>query len=204
MVVIITHPFPNTQVAIKIHYFWRHFLAYFFMLFQVMGFRCYSVGSRFYILRGQNFPTVNRKPPFNLFCDIMVKGHQRMPEICSGTCVHFCFRSFLSWWRYANRKMRSLFYGFSKTWFFLLLFSAEDSDIGLGICGWLLTAFSWAIVIVTLPFSLCVCFKVRNALVFSSQGSLRGGGCKGVPIFGTTKISRFASVVLDRVWDLCA
>ena len=40
------------------------------------------------------------------------------------------------------------------------LFSAEDHDVGLGICGWLLTAISWLLVIVTLPFSLCVCFKV--------------------------------------------
>ena len=40
-------------------------------------------------------------------------------------------------------------------------FAAHDNDVGIGICGWLLTAFSWAIVIVTLPFSLCVCFKVN-------------------------------------------
>jgi hypothetical protein len=43
-----------------------------------------------------------------------------------------------------------------------LCFSAGDSDVGIGVCGWLLTAFSWLIVIVTLPFSLCVCFKVGN------------------------------------------
>ena len=48
---------------------------------------------------------------------------------------------------------------FSNSFFF---FSAHDSDVGIGICGWLLTAFSWAIVIVTLPFSLCVCFKVSQ------------------------------------------
>ena len=42
--------------------------------------------------------------------------------------------------------------------FFLI---AHDNDVGIGICGWLLTAFSWAIVIVTLPFSLFVCFKVN-------------------------------------------
>ena len=37
--------------------------------------------------------------------------------------------------------------------------------MGIGICGWLLTAFSWAIVIVTLPFSLCVCFKVETTIL---------------------------------------
>ena len=43
--------------------------------------------------------------------------------------------------------------------FFFLV--AQDNNVGIGICGWPLTAFSWAIVIVTLPFSLCVCFKVN-------------------------------------------
>ena len=43
----------------------------------------------------------------------------------------------------------------------LLSLTANEGDIGIGICGWLLTAFSWVIVIVTLPFSLCVCFKVH-------------------------------------------
>ena len=41
-------------------------------------------------------------------------------------------------------------------------FTAQENEMGIGICGWLLTAFSWAIVIVTLPFSLCVCFKVQT------------------------------------------
>ncbi len=41
-------------------------------------------------------------------------------------------------------------------------FSAEESHSGIGFCGWLLTAISWGLVVVTLPFSLCVCFKVRE------------------------------------------
>ena len=41
---------------------------------------------------------------------------------------------------------------------------ADESDSGVGLCGWLLTAISWALVMVTLPFSLCVCFKVRERL----------------------------------------
>ena len=40
----------------------------------------------------------------------------------------------------------------------------EDVDTGIGLCGWLLTAISWVIVIFTLPFSLCVCFKVPQPL----------------------------------------
>ena len=37
---------------------------------------------------------------------------------------------------------------------------ADDAEDGIGICGWLLTALSWILVLTTLPFSLCVCFKV--------------------------------------------
>ena len=39
---------------------------------------------------------------------------------------------------------------------------------GIGLCGLLLTGVSWIIVIVTLPFSLCVCFKVTQAKAFDS------------------------------------
>ena len=41
-----------------------------------------------------------------------------------------------------------------------LCVAADDAEDGIGICGWLLTTLSWLIVLVTLPFSLCVCFKV--------------------------------------------
>ena len=41
---------------------------------------------------------------------------------------------------------------------------ADDTDDGIGICGWILTAISWAMVVATLPFSLCVCFKVSSLL----------------------------------------
>ena len=51
--------------------------------------------------------------------------------------------------------------GFLITILFLLI-SADESESGVGLCGWALTAISWALVMVTLPFSLCVCFKVRN------------------------------------------
>ena len=40
--------------------------------------------------------------------------------------------------------------------------AGEEPEPGIGMCGWLLTAISWFVVIVTLPFSLCVCFKVTN------------------------------------------
>ena len=39
---------------------------------------------------------------------------------------------------------------------------ADEPDSGIGICGLLLTGVSWIVVIVTLPFSLCVCFKVHH------------------------------------------
>merc|ERR1719384_2129835 len=65
-------------------------------------------------------------------------------------------------------------------------YESEDHDVGLGICGWLLTMISWGIVIVTLPFSLCVCFKVvqeyERAVIFR-LGRLLQGGSKGPGIF---------------------
>ena len=44
----------------------------------------------------------------------------------------------------------------------IFCFSADESENGIGLCGWLLTAISWGLVAVTLPFSLCVCFKVSQ------------------------------------------
>ena len=40
---------------------------------------------------------------------------------------------------------------------------ADETESGIGLCGWILTAISWGLVMVTLPFSLCVCFKVIQA-----------------------------------------
>ena len=40
--------------------------------------------------------------------------------------------------------------------------TADESESGIGLCGWILTVISWVMVMVTLPFSLCVCFKVTN------------------------------------------
>eukprot|EP00094_Tigriopus_californicus_P002698 TCALIF_02604-PA protein Name:"Similar to AGAP004871 Band 7 protein AGAP004871 (Anopheles gambiae)" AED:0.14 eAED:0.14 QI:0/0.87/0.88/0.88/0.87/0.77/9/754/273 len=63
---------------------------------------------------------------------------------------------------------------------------ADESDNGIGLCGWLLTAISWGLVIVTLPFSLCVCFKVvqeyERAVIFR-LGRLLSGGSRGPGIF---------------------
>ncbi|KAH3798918.1 hypothetical protein DPMN_152522 [Dreissena polymorpha] len=42
-----------------------------------------------------------------------------------------------------------------------ILFSADDNTDGAGCCGWLLYAFSLLLIVVTLPFSLVLCIKVR-------------------------------------------
>merc|ERR1719210_1323566 len=55
---------------------------------------------------------------------------------------------------------------------------------GIGFCGWGLTLFSWIVVILTFPLSLCVCMKVvqeyERAVIFG-LGRLRGA--KGPGIF---------------------
>ena len=63
---------------------------------------------------------------------------------------------------------------------------AGKVDDGVDFCGWLLTMLSWALVLVTLPFSLCVCFKIvqeyERAVIFC-LGRLLKGGTRGPGIF---------------------
>jgi erythrocyte band 7 integral membrane protein len=63
---------------------------------------------------------------------------------------------------------------------------ADETESGIGLCGWILTAISWGLVMVTLPFSLCVCFKVvqeyERAVIFR-LGRLLHGGSRGPGLF---------------------
>ncbi|XP_068087160.1 band 7 protein AGAP004871 isoform X2 [Anabrus simplex] len=63
---------------------------------------------------------------------------------------------------------------------------ADDAENDPGLCGTILTALSWVLVVFTLPFSLCVCFKVvqeyERAVIFR-LGRLLSGGAKGPGIF---------------------
>jgi len=63
---------------------------------------------------------------------------------------------------------------------------SDETDSGIGLCGWLLTMISWGIVAVTLPFSLFVCFKVvqeyERAVIFR-LGRLLADGSRGPGIF---------------------
>eukprot|EP00095_Tigriopus_kingsejongensis_P009978 maker-scaffold17_size721972-snap-gene-5.14 protein:Tk09978 transcript:maker-scaffold17_size721972-snap-gene-5.14-mRNA-1 annotation:"mec2-like protein" len=67
----------------------------------------------------------------------------------------------------------------------LVGFGQPGTD-GVAICGAILTAFAWLLVSVTLPFSLCVCFKVvqeyERAVIFR-LGRLLPGGSRGPGIF---------------------
>jgi hypothetical protein len=42
--------------------------------------------------------------------------------------------------------------------------TASGYDDGMGLCGWLLAFMSWMIVVLTFPFSICFCLKVRGFL----------------------------------------
>ncbi|CAG0922986.1 unnamed protein product, partial [Notodromas monacha] len=61
-------------------------------------------------------------------------------------------------------------------------FHADESDGDIGLCGWILTGFSWLLILCTFPFSLCVCLKVvqeyERAVIFR-LGRLMSGGAKG-------------------------
>jgi len=66
------------------------------------------------------------------------------------------------------------------------IIGADEDETGIGLCGWLLTSLSLVLVMITLPFSLCVCFKVvqeyERAVIFR-LGRLLSGGAKGPGIF---------------------
>jgi len=61
-----------------------------------------------------------------------------------------------------------------------------EPDPSIGVCGWALTVLSLALVLITLPFSLTVCFKVvqeyERAVIFR-LGRLLSGGSRGPGIF---------------------
>lgn len=58
---------------------------------------------------------------------------------------------------------------------------------GIGFCGWILTAFSWLLVICTFPFSLCYCMKVvqeyERAVIFRLGRLISGPNAKGPGLF---------------------
>jgi len=62
----------------------------------------------------------------------------------------------------------------------------DDDDGNIGVCGWILTIFSYLMIIATFPLSLCFCIKVvqeyERAVIFR-LGRLMSGGAKGPGIF---------------------
>jgi hypothetical protein len=46
--------------------------------------------------------------------------------------------------------------------FFVLLDDIRNTKEGFGTCGWILVAISYALCVLTFPFSLCVTVKVRK------------------------------------------
>ncbi|XP_063235156.1 band 7 protein AGAP004871 isoform X2 [Bacillus rossius redtenbacheri] len=66
------------------------------------------------------------------------------------------------------------------------IIGAEETQGDSGVCGTILVVLSWVLVVLTMPFSLCVCFKVvqeyERAVIFR-LGRLLSGGAKGPGIF---------------------
>nr|CAD7431419.1 unnamed protein product [Timema monikensis] len=64
--------------------------------------------------------------------------------------------------------------------------NTDESENDSGLIGKILIALSWVMVILTMPFSFCVCFKVvqeyERAVIFR-LGRLISGGAKGPGIF---------------------
>ena len=107
----------------------------------------------------------------------------------------FCFHFHLLCIEYHGRAQQETN---DKSWV-LFLVTADESDSGVGLCGLLLTMISWALVLVTMPFSLCVCFKVvqeyERAVIFR-LGRLLHGGSRGPGNFLLLPSSYYTKVYL--------
>lgn len=83
----------------------------------------------------------------------------------------------------------------------------ENSDGEAGLCGSILVFLSWVLIVLTMPFSLFVCFKVvqeyERAVIFR-LGRLLSGGAKGPGIFFILPcIDNYAKVDLrSSVFDI--
>lgn len=62
----------------------------------------------------------------------------------------------------------------------------ESPNDGIGACGWILVVLSYLLVVLTFPFSLCLCIKVvqeyERAVIFR-LGRILPGGAKGPGLF---------------------
>ncbi|KYB28261.1 Band 7 protein CG42540-like Protein [Tribolium castaneum] len=89
----------------------------------------------------------------------------------------------------------------------MILLAAELVEEDTKMCGKILTVLSWMIVVLTMPFSLFVCFKVvqeyERAVIFR-LGRLLSGGAKGPGIFFILPcIDAYARVDLrTRTYDI--
>ncbi|PSN37367.1 Band 7 protein [Blattella germanica] len=59
--------------------------------------------------------------------------------------------------------------------------TADESEGDSGICGTILTGLSWVLIIFTLPFSLCVCFKVDQFASLDYQSNAVQRSCNISP-----------------------
>ena len=55
--------------------------------------------------------------------------------------------------------VNSIWSVFFQSWYMILIFHPKM----ITVIGWIITGISWGIVLVTMPFSLCVCFKVSHS-----------------------------------------
>ena len=90
-------------------------------------------------------------------------------------------------------------FDFLQTNLFFKIFSADGSDDGVGICGFLLTGISWLLVLVTLPFSLCVCFKVIILLSTINNQTIYKIRARGLKTYSL--ISKYTGGA--RIWKGC-
>ena len=77
----------------------------------------------------------------------------------------------------------------------------------LGLCGWILTVFSYVLVVLTFPFSLCVCLKVWRGRPASSSSFIMHRVPTALLCHGTTLRSllvMYSKCTCKPICVLCA
>ena len=125
---------------------------------------CYSKGNPF-IIASQNILVGNN---CCIDCSLGESCVSRWKNCCDPLRPPFSLlptgRARTSWEaiRYTRRRFISKEYSIT---LLIILLGFDEDDLGSCVCGGLLTSLSVIIVIVTLPFSLCVCLKVKWASI---------------------------------------
>ena len=90
------------------------------------------------------------------------RAHQRSAIFIAGTAIATCPANGTLFWCHTNTQRLTCSSILSILFYYFLFLDRGDGESHIGCCGYILMLLSWLLIIVTFPFSLCLCIKVRN------------------------------------------